>query len=197
MALLLTAVVLGGIGALGFRLKPYWVAKYRGVRADLRGALLIYAPLAGADLDGADLRWTNLRGANLFGATLCDDGKHPFVPVDNYTPSRADLTGADLTGARLASASLDFASLNSARLCHAGMRRASLRAADLMNADLRGADLRAADLCAADFWNADLRSADLTGARYDRDTRWPEGFDPGKQGAKRVTWMQTWVKSGH
>ena len=36
------------------------------------------------------------------------------------------------------------------------------------DADLRDADLR----------DADRRLADLTGAKYNRDTIWPDGFDP-------------------
>jgi hypothetical protein len=45
LAGILALVVIGGIAALGVRLRPYWVAKYRGEGADLRGANLILAPL--------------------------------------------------------------------------------------------------------------------------------------------------------
>ena len=51
--------------------------------------------------------------------------------------------------------------------------------ADLWDADLRGADLRGADL-----WDANLRDADLLGARADRWTRWPDGFDPKQAGVR-------------
>jgi ABC-type enterochelin transport system permease subunit len=46
----LAGVVVVAVGVLPLRLEPYWVAKYRGVGADLRGALLIWAPLRGANL---------------------------------------------------------------------------------------------------------------------------------------------------
>jgi len=66
---LLAAVMLGGVGLLGVRLKPYWVAKYRGSGADLEGALLVGAPLRGAILEEADLRGADLRGGR-FGQSL-------------------------------------------------------------------------------------------------------------------------------
>ena len=49
----------------------------------------------------------------------------------------------------------------------------SLEGADLEGGDLQGADLRGADLV-----GADLSQADLKGARYNKNTRFPEGFDP-------------------
>jgi hypothetical protein len=79
----LAVALLGGAAVLGARLKPYWVAKYRGEGADLHGAVLVGAPLAGADLWGADLRGADLHSANLHGADLWE----------------ADLCGADLTAA--------------------------------------------------------------------------------------------------
>jgi uncharacterized protein YjbI with pentapeptide repeats len=81
----LAGAVLVGVGVLGARLKPCWVAKYRGEGADLRGAVLMHAPLAGANLQFADLRDADLRGADLTGAFL----------------GGAQLQGADLRGAHL------------------------------------------------------------------------------------------------
>jgi uncharacterized protein YjbI with pentapeptide repeats len=80
---ILTGLVLVGVGALGVRLRPYWVARYRGADADLRGAVLIGAPLRGVDLHGAELPNTDLRGADLRDADL----------------KGADLSGANLDGA--------------------------------------------------------------------------------------------------
>jgi Pentapeptide repeats (8 copies) len=90
--LALAAMVLVGVGMLGVRLWPYWVAKHHGRGADLPGAVLVWAPLRGADLDGANFREANLRGADLRGAFL--DG--------------ADLTGSDLRGADLRDTKLEF-----------------------------------------------------------------------------------------
>src|SRR5438477_83974 len=70
LASILAALLLGGIWLFGVRLRPYWMAKYRGEEADLSGALLISAPLAGAALWGADLTNAGLEGADLTGANL-------------------------------------------------------------------------------------------------------------------------------
>jgi hypothetical protein len=81
----LAAIVLGGSMLLIIRLRPYWVARYRGAGAHLRGVSLRGAALASANLQGADLRDADLRGANLQGAFL----------------GGAELAGADFRGAHL------------------------------------------------------------------------------------------------
>ena len=65
---------------------------------------------------------------------------------------------------------------------------ADLRRADLFGADLEGADLSGADLNEANLYEADLNGSDLggallsganlIGATADKNTTWPEGFDP-------------------
>ena len=65
---------------------------------------------------------------------------------------------------------------------------ADLRRADLFGADLEGVDLSGADLNEANLYEADLSGADLggallsgvnlIGARVNKNTTWPEGFDP-------------------
>src|SRR5438876_1641709 len=93
--------LLVGLGFLFTRLKPYWVAKYRGKGADLHAAALLFAPLAGAALDGANLRGASLRGANLAHASLgVNMNAGPMPPRHGrfcwYIRRSADLTGADL-----------------------------------------------------------------------------------------------------
>ena len=70
----------------------------------------------------------------------------------------------------------------------ADLRRADLFGADLEGADLSGADLNEANLYEADLSGADLGGADLggallsgvnlIGARANKNTTWPDGFDP-------------------
>jgi hypothetical protein len=105
LALVLAAGLVGGIGLLGVRLRPYWVAKYRGELADLRAANLPGAPLSRANLYGAHLQGANLRNANLEEANLEEarlagadltDANLSFARLSN-----ADLTGTDLTGTKL------------------------------------------------------------------------------------------------
>ena len=70
---------------------------------------------------------------------------------------------------------------------------ADLRRADLFGADLEGADLSGANLNEANLYEADLNGSDLNGsdlggallsganligATADKNTTWPEGFDP-------------------
>ncbi len=50
--------------------------------------------------------------------------------------------------------------------------------ADLRRADLFGADLEGADLSGADLGGALLSGINLIGARANKNTTWPEGFDP-------------------
>jgi uncharacterized protein YjbI with pentapeptide repeats len=73
-------------------------------------------------------------------------------------------------------------------LCRADLRGANLNdadlwAANLREANLRGANLREANLAGADLSEAFLRDAHLRLARYNADTKWPEGFDPKAAGA--------------
>ena len=44
LSAILAAVLLAGFGALFLRLRPYWIAKYRGAGANLRQAFLPLAP---------------------------------------------------------------------------------------------------------------------------------------------------------
>ena len=51
---------------------------------------------------------------------------------------------------------------------------------------LEGADLEGVDLQGADLSGANLRWADLREAKYNKDTRFPEGFDPEAEGVVLV-----------
>jgi hypothetical protein len=86
--------MLAATSLLAVGLRPYWIARYRGVGADLRGAKLRGAPLPGANLQGANLGASDLRSADLRGADLMD----------------ADLRDADLRGADLGGTALEHIS---------------------------------------------------------------------------------------
>src|SRR5439155_15652795 len=85
--------------------RPYWIAKNRGVRAYLRGAVLIHAPLGHAELSGADLQEANLAGANLEAAlmygTLLNGANLRGANLGNSTIQGAHLDRAQLGGADL------------------------------------------------------------------------------------------------
>src|SRR5262249_45618202 len=66
------------------------------------------------------------------------------------------------------------------------MAGVDLRGARVSLTDLAGADLRGALLLQADLLTARLEAANLSEAQYDRETRWPSGFDPRAHGALEV-----------
>jgi pentapeptide repeat protein len=111
--------------------------------------------LSGVDLSGADLSEAN------FSATAAEKASFARCVL-----SQARLTSGTFDGADFAGANLAGADLSSSR-CH----RTSFAAADLT-----GADLSQADLPGADLTGATLADATLAGARFDQDTKWPEGF---------------------
>src|SRR5947209_3102233 len=123
LAAVLAVVLLGGIGVLFVRLKPYWVARYHGVGADLHDAVLINPPLAGANLQGVNLRHADLHGAKLCRAELSAVEKrksqNPFYYLQYANLIGTDLTGADLTQANLTGTNLIEADLTGANLADA------------------------------------------------------------------------------
>ena len=78
------------------------------------------------------------------------------------------------------------ADLHDTNLSDAYLHGANLREANLRGADLSWADLREANLAGADLSEAFLSDAHLRLARYNADTKWPEGFDPEAAGAVLV-----------
>ncbi len=143
------------------------------------GRVLEKAVFEGVDATQADFSRARLAGANFRGANL----------------SRANFGDADLTGADLRLAKLEYPTLNRTDLSGANLAGTDLSRAYLLNSRLRDADLRGLagiGTCEAiDFRGADLRGANLMGfkeggptlckwrgAKYDRATKWPQGFDP-------------------
>ena len=111
--------------------------------------------LAGAILAGNALFGTDLSGANLQGI----DGQGVYL-------ARTNLVGVDLGEACLDGIHAVRADLSGVNLRGASLREAKLKWAKLVGADLSGADLT----------GADLGGANLAQVRYDKHTRWPDGF---------------------
>jgi uncharacterized protein YjbI with pentapeptide repeats len=154
-------------------------------RADLRGANLSFANFEGSDLHLAKLGDPNLsdpepRGADLRSASFYDTNL-----------SGADFSDANLRGANLSAYAERSASFVNADLREANLNEAKLGGANLSGADLRGIgnNIRIADLSGTVLFGTDLRGvhffdANLYGARCDRDTKWPDGFDWQDHGAR-------------
>jgi len=135
---------------------------------DLRGANLSAANLQGAVLSGTDLSDADLQHADLRGAR-----------ADSADISHAILDGADLRQTWLGNANLSQTNLSTACLQQATLNGANLTKARLYKADLRHASLFRTQLREA----LDLNHSKLRDAAYDRDTTWPDEFDPDASGA--------------
>ena len=141
---------------------------------------------SGVCFQDADLHGVNFRGANCFEARFrgaifleADLGGTNFARafLDDVNFERAVLVGACLNGANLRQAKL-----NGANLSDADLTGAILSGADLQDANLRRSNLQGACLSGSNLQGALLDGADLTGAYYSRDTHFPDGFDPEKNG---------------
>ncbi len=124
---------------------------------------------------------TDARILVLMGITLLVFGCTKTVNGCDIKPN-ARCGGASLRDADLNAADLSGAVLNRAVLRDADLTDADLSSAILWNTDLRGADLSGADLSGADLSGADLSGVDLSGAKYNDNTKWPEGFDSATAG---------------
>ncbi len=124
---------------------------------------------------------TDARILVLMGITLLVFGCTKTVNGCDIKPN-ARCGWASLRDADLNAADLSGAVLNRAVLRDADLTDADLSSAILWNADLRGADLSGADLSGADLSGADLSGVDLSGAKYNDNTKWPEGFDSATAG---------------
>ena len=167
-------------------------------KIDFRSANLRKAILYGADLQGADLRGANLRRANLWMANLQGAMLHEAnlqgAKLDKVNLREAMLHEANLQGAKLWEADLQGADLQLAYLQEANVQRVNLQKAKLHKTDLWGANLWGANLQEADLWGANLRNANLrnanlqetkkletanlSGAKYNDETKFPDGFEP-------------------
>jgi pentapeptide repeat protein len=170
---ILAVVVLARLAVLGPRLKPYWVAKFRGAGADLSQASLPHAPLRGAHLCFANLQKADLRGADLANANLAG----------------VNLAGAQLQGANLRGSVLAYAWLEGTDLAGADLRGALLTEPPgymfLLNSigEADHTQKRQEGFSEVFTSSACFAHANLTGAIYDSHTHWPAGFDAQKAGA--------------
>jgi uncharacterized protein YjbI with pentapeptide repeats len=125
---------------------------------DLHHAVLRRANLAGAHLEGATLAGARLQDARLAGAHL--EGANLMEAHLEWTVlPEAHLQGANLTGAHL-----EWSVLNEAHFEHAVLFMAHLEHAHLHKARLEDADLGMAHLEWSDLLGAHLEGANLTGA---------------------------------
>ena len=132
-----------------------------------------------------------------FARGLIAEGLIPPVTAYGANLYQYDLCEAVLSGATLDSVTLVGANLERADLTLANLFRADLKRANLHRVQLDGADLRFANLDDAVLTKALLGGTNLSGAymktakldhaylryaRYDKNTVFPDGFDPAARG---------------
>lgn len=136
--------------------------------ADLSGADLSHANLAGASLNQVWMHRTNFMQANLNNA----DAR--YVSANGANFSSAQLVGANFENASLRQASLTGADLNAANFAETDLQGATLAEiqaggslwalANLSQSNWQGADLAGADLSQANLSNTNFRDTNLSGA---------------------------------
>lgn len=137
---------------------------------DLQNANLSNVILTEFVLDETDLSDVNLRSAML-----------QLLSLRGANLSGASLSKAYLFNIRLAEANLQYADLVGATLFFVDLRLANLHGAKFMGKDPEA--ITFADLERRPPVAAKLIEVDLRGARYNRQTKWPKGFDPVDAGA--------------
>lgn len=175
------------------------------VRADLSKARFEEAKLTDVDFSLADLRGTNFskvqaerviwQGAIYSAETVFPvsierskiGALGPGAHIRSAVLKERILPQIDLTGADLARSDLSNSVLTKAKFGGADLTDTSLEAADLTNAQFGDANMRGTNLERAQLADADLSSARIEGARFagayfNKETRFPEEFDPTRHG---------------
>lgn len=160
---------------------------------DFKGKDLPMRDFSNKPLDGANFADANLFLAKFVGASLA---KANFQEADltSASFSQAKAAGADFRGAIFKATGLQSADFSGANFQDTDLGNSSFQNSKLNGANLRGAK-GIGDVQKADLREADLRGAVFTcsayymegcrlkGARYDKDTKWPAGFDVAASGA--------------
>lgn len=152
--------------------------------------------LDGANFQNASLVFTRFNEASLVSATFQQ------ADLTNADFSSANLTRADFRNTTISSTFFQLAILEGANFAGVNLNSVSFQKCRMKGANLRGcrgvgdvqhADLREADLCGAVFDVSAyyLTGCNLQGARYDKHTYWPSGFDVAASGAVLVEAEET------
>lgn len=131
-------------------------------------------------------RWgATTAGPNYGGETPTE---FPVIDFKGENVDYFDYRSAWLPGSNMQDASMKFVNFQSSNLAKVNMSAADLTGAVLYNvvfddANLSNANLYGADLRKARLKGTDLKGANLRNAIYDKETIWPDGFDPKAAGA--------------
>lgn len=134
------------------------------------GVQLHKAKLAGRNLKSLDVKQTDCSHANFEGANLNEANAY------RAKLSHASLRSADCRKMNFNNATLLQTDLSNADANGAWFRGARMKGAICRATNFKGAHLDGADLCGADFSDAVLEKAKLNYAKYDENTKFPQGF---------------------
>jgi uncharacterized protein YjbI with pentapeptide repeats len=138
------------------------------------------ARLAGITFQGGHWMTCQLDGANLREARL--------IKLETYEIKAADVDFSLVEAPKHA--------FSDCKLERANFAGANLAGGAISACALAGASFREANIVGTDLSEQELAGVDLTGAKYDRKTRFPEGFDPAAAGAVLVSSARTPRKRG-
>ncbi len=149
-------------------------------KVNFQNAFLYQARFAYANLTRSNLSWAKLVEANFVKAILV------MSEFEGAVLNKANLSKATIMGTNLNKAELQDADFTEAHIGPIHFNRkffTTLSEADLMRANfsqarLTDVDLSNANLCGANFEGAKLEKVILRDAKYDKNTRWPLGFNP-------------------
>lgn len=141
--------------------------------ANFSDSKLFLANLTEAVLTGANFQEADLTSASFSSAKLEKADFRKSIVL------RTGFQGADLSGANFEGVDLNNVSFQNCVMKGANLRNA-LKIGDVQKTDLRNADLRGASFTCTVYYMTGCR---LSGALYDKNTRWPAGFDVAASGA--------------
>ena len=136
----------------------------------------IEPPISAASLRAGLIKKKELNGLAMKRADLTR------APFEYFELENADFEGSDLSGASFQGCTLSNASFVNAKLGRTSFYAADLRGVNFSGATLLNARMQKARLEGANLETAVLDGVDLR-ATYDKNTKWPAGFDPLQEGA--------------
>jgi len=139
----------------------------------------------------------NMSDYNFAGCSFreFDLGKREIVSLEKAQFKRSDLNLCDLSEMNMKEADFTEAYLKEAHLDKANCEGANFHNAKMLCTRLRGTNLKNANLCWAKMQGAIIdEKTNLTGAKYNDDTRFPNGFDPKQH---NMVYIPTKMASGY
>ncbi|MTH47007.1 pentapeptide repeat-containing protein [Intestinirhabdus alba] len=105
------------------------------------------------------------------------------ISIENSSVKNADFYNAALMNAFLKNSDMTGCDFQNSRPIAANFSHSVLINSNFAGADISRADFSGANLCGANLCFERYDEVTLAGALFDENTRWPDKFDPVKEGA--------------